>query len=232
MKLLGPYRIWAILSVLALVMLLTAGVASATNKWNGYHWPSDKLSPTVVDNTGEPISNTGEAIFDVNDEVSEWADLGTLIQPTSGTSGDVEVVVTRMRPHYLGVARIWVDEFDHIGKGRVELNKRYLNSLTSDEWDHVLCQELGHIWAMAHSVGDDPSCMRGSDVLGLYTSPSGVHDKDTLNDIYVGHTDTSPPDDGGGSGGGDCDRNPAWKCRGSSNSSSGRWVTIHEFPAP
>ncbi len=212
-----------------MVMLLTAGVASADNKWNGYHWPSDNLSPTVVDNTGETT------IFDVPAAVTEWAGLGTLIQPTSGTpgsSGDVEVVVTNMRPHYLGVARIWVDEFDHIGKGRVELNKRYLNSLTSDEWDHVLCQELGHIWAMAHSVGDDPSCMRGSDVLGLYTSPSD-HDKETLTAIYpTDHTDASPPDDGGSSGGGDCDRNPAGKCRGSSNSSSGRWVTIHEFLAP
>ena len=227
MKLLGPYRIWAILSVLALVMLLTAGVASADNKWNGYHWPSDNLSPTVVDNTGEPT------IFNVRAAVEEWALLNTPIQPKLDSPGVVEVVVTKMRPHYLGVARIWVDEFDHIGKGRVELNERYLNSLSLAEWDHVLCQELGHIWAMAHSdVVDDPSCMRGSDVLGSHTSPSD-HDKVTLTGIYpTDHSDTSPPDDGGSSGGGDCDRNPAGKCRGSSNSSSGRWVTIHEFLAP
>jgi len=231
MKLRRPYRILAILSVLALVMLLTAGVASADNKWNGYHWSSDNLSPTVVDNTGEPISDTDEPIFNVPAAVTEWA-AGTGIQPTSGSSGAVEVVVTKVRPHYLGVARIWVDEYDHIGKGRVELNQRYLNSLTFDEWDHVLCQELGHIWALAHSdVVNDPSCMRGSDVLGSYTSPSD-HDKVTLTAIYTDHADTSPPDDGGSSGGGDCDRNPAGKCRGSSNSSSGRWVTIHEFLAP
>ena len=230
MKLIKTLRPWGILSVLAVVMVLTAGVASATNKWNGYHWESNNLALTVVDNTNAP------GVFDVVDAVAEWAGLGTDIQPEMalGSSGDVEVVAIRIRPHYLGLARIWVDEFGHIGKGRVELNSRYLNSLTFDEWDHVLCQELGHIWGLGHDNVEE-GCMASSSFLGLpgYTSPSD-HDKVTLNDIYNDHaeptpdvtTEDPPPED--------CDRNRAGKCKGSSGSNSinGRWVTIHEFLVP
>ena len=69
MKSLGTYRVWAMLGVLALVMVLTAGVANANNKWNGYHWESNNLALTVVNNTGQPLQ-----IFHVPNAVKEWKD--------------------------------------------------------------------------------------------------------------------------------------------------------------
>jgi hypothetical protein len=214
-------------ATVALAVLLTAvSVASASHSWNGYHWPSDNLSPTVVDKT------PGQD-FQVPTAVQEWANLGTPIQPSSGNTGEVEVVVKRMNANWLGVARIWVDEQDHIQKGRVELNRLYLNSLTANEWDHVLCQELGHIWGLNHNFDGptdgtpDDTCMNSSIHLGEFTSPNG-HDTEQLKIIYDGHTDDTGSTDEG-SGGPDCNKNTnAKQCR----SGNGAWITVDIFPLP
>ena len=215
-----------LVAAVALAVLLTAvTVASADHSWNGYHWSSDNLSPTVVDKTSGQI-------FQVPDAVQEWAALGTPIQPDSGNTGEVEVVIKRMNANWLGVARIWVDEQDHIQKGRVELNRLYLNSLTANEWDHVLCQELGHIWGLHHNFDGatggtpDDTCMNSSIHLGDFTSPNG-HDTEQLNDIYA-HTDTTGTDTTD-NGGPDCNKNTnAKQCR----SGNGAWITVHVFRAP
>ena len=211
-------------------LLVGATIASADHSWNGYHWPDGNLSPTVV-NESAPTD-----VFDVPAAVQEWAALATPIQPgmASGSTGDVEVVMKRMNARWLGVARIWVGDADHIQRGRVELNQLYLNSLTLDEWDHVLCQELGHIWGLGHNPDGatggtlDDTCMNGAEHLGDYTSPNS-HDTDQLNLIY-NHTDVS---DGGGDDGGDGGNCPP----GNPNhknclSAGGRWITVHVFPAP
>ena len=206
-------------------LLAVATVASADHSWNGYHWQSGNLSPTVVD-------KTSSSLFNVPAAVTEWSALGTPIQPQMASGGaDVEVIVRRMNANWLGVARIWVDEQAHIQAGRVELNRRYLNALSADEWDHVLCQELGHIWALGHNPDGvtggtpDDTCMNGASHLGEYTSPNG-HDADQLNAIY-NHTDTTGGGDDGG-GGPDCEKNSnAKKCR----SGNGSWITVHIFPA-
>jgi len=211
---------------IAVVALLTlvAG-ASANHSWNGYHWPDNKLDLTVVD-------KTSSSLFDVPSAVAEWRDLGTPIAPqmTSG-KGDVDVAVKRMNANWLGVARISVDSAGHIQAGKVELNRLYLNSLTFDEWDHVVCQELGHIWGLDHNFdgaeggSPDNTCMNSSLYLGDYPAPNS-HDAEQLNAIY-GHTD--PVDGGGGGGGGGCPPgNPNHpKC----NASASSWITIHVFRA-
>ncbi len=216
--------------VLLLATLLTATtVAFANNSWNGYHWSGDNLSPTVL-NKSVPTE-----VFDVPLAVQEWAGLGTPIQPgmASGDSGDVEVIMKRMNANWLGVARIWVDGDGHIQKGRVELNQLYSNSLTLDEWDHVLCQELGQIWGLglypdgASGGTPDDTCMIGSQYLGQYPAPN-LHDAEQLNAIYD-HTDVT---DGGGDdgGGGNCPPgNPNHK---NCQSANGRWITVHVFRIP
>lgn len=214
------------LTIAVVAVLTLVATASADHAWNGYHWPSDNLGPTVVD-------KTSSSLFDVPSAVAEWRDLGTPIAPqmTSG-KGDVNVVVKRMNANWLGVARISVDSAGHIQAGRVELNRLYLNSLTFDEWDHVVCQELGHIWGLGHNFDGpsggtpDDTCMNSSLHLGEFPAPN-IHDAEQLNAIY-GHTDAvgGGGDDGGG-GGGCPPGNPNHpKC----NASGGSWITIHVFP--
>jgi hypothetical protein len=215
------------LPVLVIAVIAVAGlvsVASANHAWNGYHWPGDKLAPTVIDRT------PGSA-FDVPAAVAEWRDLGTPIAPqmTSG-SADVEVVVKRMNANWLGLARISVDGAGHIQAGRVELNRLYLNSLTLDEWDHVVCQELGHIWGLDHNYdGDDggspdDTCMNSSAHLGEYPSPNS-HDVEQLNAIYDHIDDVGGGGDSGG--GGNCPPGNPNHPRCSASAAS--WITIHVF---
>lgn len=215
------------LTIAVVAVLAVAASASANHSWNDYHWPDNKLGLTVVD-------KTSSSLFDVPAAVAEWRDLDTPIAPqmTSG-KGDVDVVVKRMNANWLGVARISVDSAGHIQAGRVELNRLYLNSLTFDEWDHVVCQELGHIWGLDHNFdgaaggSPDDTCMNSSLYLGDYPAPNS-HDAEQLNAIY-GHTDAvdGGGDDGGGGGGGGCPPgNPNHpKC----NASAGSWITIHVF---
>lgn len=216
------------LTIAVVAVLTLVATASADHSWNGYHWPSDNLGPTVVDKTSGPL-------FDITSAVAEWRNLATPIAPqmASSGSGDVTVVVKRMNANWLGVARISVDSAGHIQAGKVELNRLYLNSLTFDEWDHVVCQELGHIWGLDHNFdgssggSPDDTCMNSSLHLGEFTAPN-VHDAEQLNAIY-GHTDavSGGGDDGGGGGGCPPGKPDHPKC----NASAGSWITIHVFPA-
>lgn len=212
----------------AAVLFIAVTAASADHAWNGYHWRSDNLAPTVVD-------KTSSTAFDVPAAVAEWRNLGIPIVPqmTAG-SADVEVVVKRMNANWLGVARISVDSSTgHIQAGRVELNQLYLNSLTFAQWDHVVCQELGHIWGLDHNFDGatggtpDNTCMNSSLHLGEYTSPNS-HDAEQLNAIYNHIDTTGGGGDGGGGGGGCPPGNPDHpKC----NPASGSWITVHTFRA-
>lgn len=213
----------AAVTIAALLTVVT--VASADHSWNGYHWPSDNLSPTVVD-------KTSSSAFDIPAAVAEWRDLGTPIAPQmSAGGGDVDVVLKRMNANWLGVARISVDSAGHIQAGRVELNQLYLNSLTFDEWDHVVCQELGHIWGLDHNFDGatggtpDDTCMNSSLHLGEYTSPNG-HDADQLKLIYS-HTDATGGGGDGGGGGCPPGKPDHPKCTGA----NGVWITVHVFRA-
>ena len=210
------------LTIAVVAVLTLVATASANNTWNDYHWPSDNLAPTVVDKTSSP--------FEVPAAVAEWSVLSTLTPVMTSGKGDVDVVVKRMNANWLGVAKISVDSAGHIQAGRVELNRLYLNSLTPVQWDHVLCQELGHIWGLNHAP--DETCMNSSSL--DYPKPND-HDAVQLNLIYDGHSDDvgggdgGGDDGGGGGGGGGCPPgNPNHpKC----NASASSWITIHVFQA-
>jgi hypothetical protein len=221
-----------VVAAVSTALVLLASPALAGHSWNGYHFPSDNLAPTV---TGET------SLADVPIVVGDWADLETNIQPThtGSGSGDIKVVAKRGNPNWIGLAQIKIDSDGHIVEGKVTLNSAYANynngNGTANIWKHVLCQEVGHILGLQHSSQD--TCMNDAfETLGLvdddvdYTTPGG-HDDGQLNIIYDGHGDvaggTSDPDDG--AGGPDCTKNTnAKKCR----SDAGQWITLHVFSMP
>jgi len=202
-------RTAVLLAVLSATLFAAVTIAGADHSWNGYHWPGDKLSPTVVNKAASPLYNVPAA-------VSEWANLGTPISPTlvSGRKGDI-AVSEGFSPFWLGLARVFV-EGGHITSAEVKLNTRLLKSYGPLVADHVLCQELGHVLGLDHNrdgaIGGSPddSCMNDQGHLGQYTSPNG-HDTDQLNVIY-GHADS-----GGGA------------TSASAPSSNGVWITVHVF---
>lgn len=207
------HRTTLMAALLAGLLLTATTVAFADHSWNGYHWRSDNLSPTVV-------NKTSSSLYDVPAGVAEWAALGTPIQPALTTAKKGNITVSESSSiFYLGLARIFV-EGGHITKGEVKLNTRLLRSYGAAAADHVLCQELGHVLGLDHNrdgaTGGTPddTCMNDQGHLGEYTSPN-VHDAEQLNLIY-NHTDVSDSSSG-----------PA-----GSPSGNGVWITVHVFPAP
>ncbi|RLC57659.1 MAG: hypothetical protein DRI30_03875, partial [Chloroflexi bacterium] len=202
-------------------------VASADHSWGGYHWAGNKLEPTVGD-------RTSSSLYDVSAGVTEWADLGSPIQPTMAKGKKGNITVTEAySPYWLGLAQIFINEEGHITKGAVKLNTVLLQNYPAAAADHVLCQELGHLLGLDHNRANDASpgddtCMNDQVPLltTQYTTPN-AHDLVQLNAIY-GHTDGSTGDGGGGGGGGGgCPpgkpNHP--KCAGSASG----WVTVHVF---
>ncbi|MCH8992023.1 MAG: hypothetical protein IIA44_09795 [Acidobacteria bacterium] len=214
-----------VVAAVSTALVLLASPALATHSWNGYHWSSDNLTPTV---TGET------SLAEVSDVVDDWVNLETNIQPThtGSGSGDIKVVAKRGNPNWIGLAQIKIDSDGHIVEGKITLNSAYANydndNGTDNIWKHVLCQEVGHILGLQHSSAD--TCMNDAfETLGMYTTPGG-HDAQQLVDIYS-HLDgaggTSDPDDG--AGGPDCSKNTnAKKCR----TGAGQWITLHVFSMP
>ena len=212
------------------VALFSATVASADHSWNGYHFPSYNLSPAVV-------NDTSSSLYDVPAAVTEWAALGTGVQPTLTTASKGDITVKEaFSPFWLGLARVFLDD-GHITKAEVKLNTRLLNNYGPAAADHVLCQELGHVLGLDHNRdGDgggspDDTCMNDQTTIGSYTSPNS-HDTAQLNLIYDGHDDAVPDDGGdtGGGGGGPCPPgNPNHK---NCQNATGRWIVVHVFPIP
>ena len=169
----------------ALVLALLASNTWADHAWNGYHWKSSNLAPTVAD-------KTTASIYEVGLGVAEWAALGTPIQPTLSATNKGKVTVSEgFSPFWLGQARIFIDDSGHITKGEVKLNTILLEPLGPAAADHVLCQELGHILGLDHQRTAIDSCMNDIAVLGSVTTPN-IHDAEQLGFIY------SHMDSGGG----------------------------------
>ncbi|MCH7999449.1 MAG: hypothetical protein IIA91_08230 [Chloroflexi bacterium] len=224
-----------VLAVALAVLLTVVSVASADHSWNGYHWPSDTLSPTVRD-------KTSSTLYDVPAGVLEWAyadkDLTIKrsdIQPTLTDAKKGNITVSEQTSQFwLGLARIFLDD-GHITKGEVKLNTTYLAYYEANGYpglaDHVLCQELGHVLGLGHNrdeTGSDAdnnpeTCMNDQEFVGADLTSPNFHDTYQLNLIY-NHTDASDSTEEKGGGGG-CKGGPK-RC------GQGVWITVDIFPLP
>ncbi len=225
-------KLRVVAAITGVLVLLVAVPALATHGWNDYHWSSSNLTPTVSGDTS-PLAS-------VSDAVGDWAGLNTPIKPKTGSGkGDITVVAKRGNPNWIGMAQIKIDPDGHILEGKVTLNSFYakyenLNPPYSNAqvWQHVLCQEIGHVLGLAHN--DEDTCMNSDADLGQYTT-SGGHDELQLNIIY-GHPHEPPVDEPPvdepppGSDDPFCDRHPnVKKCQ---PAGAGQWITLHVFSMP
>jgi hypothetical protein len=213
-----------------------------SHAWNTYHWKD--LNPAVADNTRN-FMWTGEVPF----YVEHWASLETPIQPimSSKRRADVSVVEANSND-WLGLAQIWISS-GHIVEGKVLLNTNVLTQsrFSQAAAQHVLCQEIGHIWGLGHNRNDLDTCMNDcldaptyDDWLYCLNHPEGVdtnaHDIEQLL-LQYDHVHENP-DDGGNSmpeNGPDCNANPNHpSCKNKNDllqcDMEDRWITIHATP--
>ena len=196
------------LMVAVLAAAVTAGSASATHSWGGYHWArtSNPFTIKLGNNVSGPWSNM---LVKASADWSAAPVLDTLIvaggakgRNCKPTSGRVEVCSASYgNTGWLGVAQIWITGGVHITQGTVKNNDYYFGNSTyqynnTAEMQHVICQEIGHTFGLDHQSenGDTlNTCMdyyhntSNSDMLS--TSPN-AHDYEELGIIY-NHSDST-----------------------------------------
>jgi len=253
-------RFLAALGVAVLTLTGSAAPADANHSWNGYHW-SRAVNPFTVPLGDNLTTDWDGYLVTASSDWSASTVLDTAIQAgsTSGrkcraSSGTVQVCNAGYgRNGWLGLATIWISG-GHITQGTVKVNDTYFvmaayNNI--NEKLHVMCQEIGHTFGLAHQDESGISldtCMdyyhNTSDADTKSTHPN-QHDYDQLVTIYTSHFDAAAGAavvvGGGGAGAGgdaaDGDGTPpgASRARGSWYAQvlgNGRTLLTHIFWAP
>lgn len=201
----------------AVVLCAAALTAQANHSWNNYHWArtAQDFPLQVVD------SVTSDWDGELGQTISDWS-TSTALDLTITSSDDssrtrrrCNAVTGQIRVcndsygnnGWLGLASINIDSNGHITQGTAKMNDSYSSYFAvQDERDHVMCQEVGHLFGLGHTSEDGSSqntCMDYSQS-STSTRPN-QHDYDQLASIYA-HLDTynSYATTGSGGGGGTC----------------------------
>lgn len=205
--------------------------AYADHSWNNYHIARDSSSFTIlyVDSMSsqwdstlvEAIQKWGQSNVIGFEQVGS-DDSGKTRKRCPMISGQMRVCNDRYGQNgWLGLASIGLDSNGHIDQGTAKMNDSYDWYWTPEEMNHVVCQEIGHVFGLGHTSEDGSSqgtCMDYS------TSTSSQwpnnHDYQMIEEIYS-HLDsydsfdqTAGGDDGGdgGDGGNGCNAPPGKGC--------------------
>ena len=199
-------------SIKVIVVVLIALVAfplaaSASHSWGGYHWA--RTSNPFTLKLGDNVSGAWDAMLvTASNDWTQSSVLNTTVvaggtSPKScrPTSGRVEVCNANYRnTGWLGVAQIWLSG-GHIAQGTVKNNDYYFGSSSyqynnTAEMQHVICQEIGHTFGLAHQSEDGSSqnsCMdyyHNTSASDTTSTHPNQHDYAQLETIYA-HLDSS-----------------------------------------
>jgi hypothetical protein len=194
------------LAALATAIGAAAAVpASANHSWNGYHWArtSNPFTISLGDNLTadwKSYLSTASSDWSKSNVMDTTVVAGLARGRCKGTSGRVEVCNdTYGNNGWLGVASIYVSGGTHITQGTVKINDTYFTLArynNSAEKQHVVCQEVGHTFGLAHQ---DESGISLNTCMDYYQNTSSSdtksthpnqHDYDELATIYA-HLDSS-----------------------------------------
>ena len=204
-----------------------------------YHWArlENPISLKIVDST------TGNWKSELHTALDEWSKpvglheqifLDFPIVKTNSSKGarrrclSIEGQIHVCNDSYglngwLGIATIYIQANGHITRGVAQVNDSYANYWNDwpTEKNHVMCQEIGHLFGLGHtSEGGsyDKSCM---DYSGPPNNPlsqwPNEHDFEELAHSYS-HLDTYKTyDDSVGDDGGTCNAPPGRGCNKNNN---------------
>jgi hypothetical protein len=196
--------------VLATILALTSvpTTTSANHSWGGYHWArtANPFTLKMGDNVSGPWDSM---LITASNDWSKSTVLDTQIVPGGTrpkscrpTSGRDEICSANYgNTGWLGVAQIWITGGTHIVQGTVRNNDYYFGNSSyaynnTAEMQHVICQEIGHTFGLAHQ---DESGISLNTCMDYYhnTSASDTksthpnqHDYDELGIIYA-HLDST-----------------------------------------
>ena len=168
----------------------------ASHSWGNYHWArsSNPKTISVIDsmtsswddnlNIANSDWNSSSVLNVVRESGSTTTSTRRNCRPVAGKVRSCNY--TYGRTGWLGVAQIWASG-SHITQGTAKMNDTYLASSSYSETarQHVICQEIGHLWGLDHqdeSGADLNTCMDYADALD--NPHPNAHDYQQLESIY------------------------------------------------
>lgn len=185
----------------AAAVLAASSAVNASHRWGNYHWgtTSYPINLQVVD------SNTPDWDGELATTLTDWSastklNLSiTARDDSSRTRKLCRAVSGKIRScnaaygnnGWLGLASINISG-SHITQGTSKMNDSYsVQFADQNQRDHVMCQEIGHLFGLGHTSEDGSSQSTCMDYSNSATSTNpNQHDYDMLNTIY-NHTDSS-----------------------------------------
>lgn len=187
--------------VIGTAVVLTASfAANASHSWANYHWgrTTQNFPLQVIDsNTPDWDGELAQTLTDwstssaFNLSVTGYDDTARTRKRCVAVSGKIRSCNAAYGNNgWLGLASINISG-DHITQGTAKMNDSYSAQFAvQDERDHVMCQEIGHLFGLGHTSEDGSSqntCMDYSQS-STSTRPN-QHDYDMLTSKYA-HLDT------------------------------------------
>lgn len=196
-----------------LLLFIPFSIALADHSWNNYHW-ARTTSPFILQ-VIDSVSTDWQSEFDT--ALSQWS-LSDKLNLQVGSANDSNRIRKRCPMAkgqirvcnnsygfngWLGLATIGLDSNGHIDRGSAKMNESYASYWSIEgEKNHVVCQEVGHLFGLGHTSEDGTSqgtCMDySSDINSQWPN---AHDYEQLLAQY-GHLDSYDSYDGGSTDGG------------------------------
>lgn len=201
MKTRSSLRIAIATASAAVALTIVGGSASANHSWSNYHWArsSNPFTLRLGDNVSsvwDSYLQTASSDWSVSNVLETTVVAGATTPRTCrAASGRIEICnSTYGNTGWLGVASISVSG-SHITSGTVRMNDTYFNTsqYNTVAWRNlVMCQEVGHIFGLAHQDENfnNPNlgtCMDYTNSPGSNQHPN-AHDYAQLSSIYA-HVD-------------------------------------------
>ncbi|AOE48852.1 hypothetical protein [Kangiella sediminilitoris] len=198
-----------ILGTLGATLLSISTIASADHRWADYHWATlgNGLNLPVID------SVTPDWQTSYTESLSQW-EQGTPIVHTEISADDGKRTRKRCKAEsgkmrvcndsygyngWAGLASINLDSNGHIVQGVAKMNDSYLATSSTAYRNHVMCQEIGHVYGLGHTSEDGSSQQTCMDYSNDNNSQwPNSHDRQLLTEMYS-HNDGYETADAGGS---------------------------------
>jgi hypothetical protein len=185
--------------LLALAAIPVASMSlNADHQWASYHWaitPSGTLTLASIDNVSSDWQQSYETAL------SKWEQQGTIVhvkengsdssrdrKRCSAVSGKMKVCNAAYGNNgWAGLASINIDSNGHITQGTAKMNDTYMANYDDVYRNHVMCQEIGHVYGLGHTSEDGSSqstCMDYSPPDNTSSQWPNNHDYQLLSSMY------------------------------------------------
>jgi hypothetical protein len=169
-------------SLLALMIVLGAGVATASHRWGCWKY-ADYTIYWYNGGTGDYYNIYQEEVITDPDSWQNLTDVHFTQVGAAGTTDHINAYNGFYGANgWLGIAEIQRYSGCTIYQGRTRLNQSYLDSgYSRTNKKHVACQEVGHLLGLQHNRGSSNTCMNDSILSAPYPN---THDRDLVNSLY------------------------------------------------